>query len=514
MKTKRIALNSVLCLCSLFAMGQEEQTEVVFETIREQTDSIENVAHQQVDTVKMFTSEVDTLLIENTDSVSTTPVKRKKGLFAKKDSTVIKKGFSFGPLPVVAYDQDKGFQYGALLNIYDYGDGSVYPHPRQQWYIEASAFTKGTQQYYLTYDTKHLIPHTRMSLAATCVYDKAMNFYGYNGYQSYYDVDSVSYWKKAKDKTGIRPEYMTAFYRLERLSVSFKADFIGNIWNNKLFWQGSYYFSYTRMRPINLTSINKGKDSVEMFSGQTLFEKYQDWGIIQQKEGEGGFTSALRAGLMWDTRDFEADPSRGIWAEANITIAPKFLGTTHPYYRYMAIFRHYLPIVRNQLTFAYRLNYQGTMGQYLPYYVIPTFSTIGREYDRDGVGGYRTARGIERDRVLGLDAFFFNTELRWKFVNFILWNQNVSLGLNAFFDGAMVTRGYNLKYRGNPTDAKMMQEYHHYIDTSRKEGLHMSAGGGFRIIINRNFIIAVDYAYPFKKQDGMGSLYINTGYLF
>ena len=78
----------------------------------------------------------------------------------------------------------------------------------------------------------------------------------------------------------------------------------------------------------------------------------------------------------------------------------------------------------------------------------------------------------------------------------------------------MVTRGYNLKYRGNPTDAKMMQEYHHYIDTSRKEGLHMSAGGGFRIIINRNFIIAVDYAYPFKKQDGMGSLYINTGYLF
>jgi hypothetical protein len=60
----------------------------------------------------------------------------------------------------------------------------------------------------------------------------------------------------------------------------------------------------------------------------------------------------------------------------------------------------------------------------------------------------------------------------------------------------------------------MMQEYHHYIDTSRKEGLHMSAGGGLRIIINRNFIIAVDYAYPFNKQDGTGSLYINTGYLF
>jgi len=45
-------------------------------------------------------------------------------------------------------------------------------------------------------------------------------------------------------------------------------------------------------------------------------------------------------------------------------------------------------------------------------------------------------------------------------------------------------------------------------------GFHAAAGGGFRIIINRNFIIAVDYAVPFNKQDGNGSLYINTGYLF
>ena len=31
---------------------------------------------------------------------------------------IVKKGLSFGPLPIVAYDQDKGLQYGALLNIY------------------------------------------------------------------------------------------------------------------------------------------------------------------------------------------------------------------------------------------------------------------------------------------------------------------------------------------------------------------------------------------------------------
>ena len=439
----------------------------------------------------------------------------------KKD--IVKKGIRFGPLPVVALDADKGFQFGALLNLYDYGDGSHYPHPRQQWYIEASAYTKGTQQYFLTYDTRHLIPKVRMSLAATVMFDKAMDFYGYNGYQSDYQHDSVNYWSKElkKIKKGkkeidmpISPEYMTAFYRLERLAVTAKADFVGDIWNKKLFWQASYYFGWYRYRNIDLAKINKGKDSVAMFSGQTLYEKYLDWGIIPEKEKNGGFTSALRLGLMYDTRDFEAAPSRGIWTEGHITLASNVLGTTHSYYRYMLTFRHYVSIVKEHLVFAYRLNYQGSIGNYLPYYIMPVFSNIGKEYDRDGIGGYRTVRGIMRDRVQGLDVGFFNTEFRWKFVKFHLWKQNIYLGLNAFLDGGIVTRNYDMSYRGDENNLIMKQEYEKHISTGKSDGLHLAAGGGFRIAINQNFIIAIDYAMPFKKQDGKGSLYINTGFLF
>ena len=470
-----------------------------------------------VPTIFVFSQNTnDTLSQSTTEGIvgDTTVAKEKKGLFKKKSKEdIVKKGISFGPLPVVAYDQDRGFQFGALLNLYDYGDGSYYPHPRQQWYIEASAYTKGTQQYFLTYDTKHLIPKVRMSLAATVMYDKAMDFYGYNGYQSNYHHDSVTYWRKKSDKTGMPAQYMSAFYRLERLATTFKADFVGNIWENKLFWQASYYFSWYRYESIDLAKINKGKDSVEMFSGQTLYHKYINWGIIPENELGGGFTSALKAGIMYDTRDFEAAPSKGIWAEANITIAPKFFGTSHAYYRYMATFRHYVPIVKEKLTFAYRLNYQGCIGNYLPYYIMPVFSNIGKEYDRDGIGGYRTARGMMRDRVQGLDVAFLNAELRWKFVKFQLWKQNIYLGLNAFFDGAITTRNYDLSYRGID-DPLMIEEYHKYINTSKPDNLHMAAGGGLRIAINQNFIIAVDYAMPFNKQDGKGSLYINTGYLF
>jgi len=426
---------------------------------------------------------------------------------SKKD--IVKKGISFGPLPVVAFDADKGFQYGGLLNIYDFGDGSHYPQPRQQWYIEASAYTKGTQQYFLTYDTRHLIPKVRMSLATTIMYDKAMDFYGFNGYQSVY-----------------KPDSLTAFFRLERLAFSAKADFVGNIWENKLFWQAGYYFSSYRYRSIDVAGINKGKPEAEKFSGQTLYEKYIEWGIIPQNEKKGGLTSALRVGLMYDTRDFEAAPAHGIWAEANITLAPKFLGTTHSYFRYMLSLRQYLPLLEDQLTFAYRLNYQGSIGNYLPYYIMPVFSNIGKEYDRDGIGGYRTVRGIMRDRVQGLDVAFLNAELRWKFTRFHLLKQNIYLGLNAFCDGGIVTRNYNTAFnpkdengqnipQTDPNYALIWQDYNKYVNAAKADGLHLATGGGFRIAINQNFIIAVDYAMPLNKQDGKkGSLYINTGFLF
>lgn len=55
---------------------------------------------------------------------------------------IIKKGLSYGPLPVVAFDADRGFQFGALLNLYNFGDGSTYPNPKSTWYFEASAYTK------------------------------------------------------------------------------------------------------------------------------------------------------------------------------------------------------------------------------------------------------------------------------------------------------------------------------------------------------------------------------------
>ena len=441
---------------------------------------------------------------------------------------IVKTGYNFGPLPAVAFDADKGFQLGALLNIYDFGDGSTYPNTRQQWYFEASFFTKGSQLFVVSYDNRFLIPGVRWSSTFTLTNDKAMDFYGFNGYMSYYDHAQVA---AGKDKANHNDYIYTPKYRVNRLAMLFKSDFTGNIWQNKFFWEAGYHLSYIKQgykdqQALNLEKINKNKEDYKMFPAEEtpVFDLYRRWGIISEDEAWGGWNSTVRLGLLFDTRDKEGAPSRGVWAEAHATLAPKWLGTTNPYYRYSMTFRHYLPIVKNDiLTFAYRLNYEGTIGKSAPYYVLPFITVMGPSYDRDGMGGYRTIRGLMRNRVQGLDVASYNAELRWRFVNFALWNQNIAFGLSAFSDGTMVTRNYDMLFKG---DEKYRAEYDEYMARTgnrTSDRLHITVGAGLRFIMNQNFIVAFEYGLPvskfskdeyIKNQDGDGAFYINTGFLF
>ena len=222
---------------------------------------------------------------------------------------IVKTGYNFGPLPAVAFDADKGFQLGALLNIYDFGDGSTYPNTRQQWYMEASFFTKGSQLYVISYDNRFLIPGVRWSSALTITNEKALDFYGFNGYMSYYDHEMVSL---GKDKANQNNYIYTPKYRVNRLALLFKSDFVGNIWDKKLFWEAGYHFSYFKQGAIDREKINKNKEEYKMFpdTEKTLFEQYREWGLISDQEANGGLNSIVRAGLLFDTRDKEGAPSR------------------------------------------------------------------------------------------------------------------------------------------------------------------------------------------------------------
>ncbi len=63
-------------------------------------------------------------------------------LFAQEE--VAKEGWNFGALPAITFDTDLGFQYGGVINLYHYGDGSRYPTYNHSIYLEVSRFTKGS----------------------------------------------------------------------------------------------------------------------------------------------------------------------------------------------------------------------------------------------------------------------------------------------------------------------------------------------------------------------------------
>lgn len=436
-------------------------------------------------------------------------------LSAQNKKDIVKTGYNLGPLPVIAYDADKGLQLGAILQLFDYGDGTRYPNYDSKLYLEASFFTKGSQLYQLRYDNKDLIPGVRWCSALRVDLDKAFDFYGFNGYQSYYDYGRIQAGKEGK------MFQFTPFYRMKRFAYTFKSDFLGDIGSvDNLYWEAGIFAYYHQTGAIDYDNINKGKSDEQKFpeTVKTLYDIYHDYGVISDSEYYGGFSSGIRLGILYDTRDKEGAPTRGIWAEAHVTAAPKFM-SKNPYYRYSMTWRHYLPLVKNDvLTFAYRLNYEGTFGNVAPFYVLPYMTQMGEKQDLDGMGGFFTVRGIMRSRVVGLDMATYNAELRWRFVKFILFNQNFSVGLSAFSDGTMVTKGRDI--------SKL--KYHDFLENgmllgAERDTPHITFGVGARLIMNENFIIAAEYGTPLThflknsplyNQDGTGAFYVNIGYLF
>ena len=458
--------------------------------------------------------------------------KQQKNVTYNEKGEIIKTGINLGPLPVVAFDADRGFQFGALLNIYDFGDGSKYPNPDSQWYIEASGYVKeskiGSYKFILNYDNKTLIPGVRMSICTGYFKDTALDFYGFNGYQSIYNMDLIGEntifsddkaGEKLENKFINKGKLPKGFYRHGRDLIKLRADFTGEILKN-FYWEAGYNFSWTKTQSFTPQgySVFDNPDAAEGLyipGGTTLFNLYKDWGIIPEEQADGGVTSGVRLGLMYDSRNVENNPTKGIWAEGHLMLNPKWLGTTHSHYKYCLTMRQYVPIVPETLTFAYRIGYEGTIGKNAPWYTAPFYTSMGIKPDYDGFGGYRTVRGLMLNRVQGLDVGFYNIEFRYKFIEFQLLKQNIAFALSTFTDGVHVFRGYDMKSYEEvlavaPTTANL---YKNFVRDG-KDGFHGTAGIGLRFIMNQNFIVAFEGAQCFNKQDGGFAFYLNTGFLF
>lgn len=419
---------------------------------------------------------------------------------SKADSVKNKKGWSFGAVPALGFDSDIGFKYGAVVNLFNYGKGDIYPNYLYSIYFEWSRTTKGSGINQIFFDSKYLLPRKiRITSDLSFLTEQTLNFYGFNGYPAYYN--------HALEDEQSNQYISRVFYRCDRRLLKFTTDLQGKLTDNNLRWLAGIALFDTRVSSVDIAKLNKGKaekDKLPDVPG--LYDRYVSWGIIPADQAKGGTSNFLKLGLIYDSRDNEPNPMKGIWSEAMLMVAPSFTGNKKFDYTQLALIHHqYFTLAEKKLSLACRIGWQTKLSGHIPFYMLPYMLSSYQTYD--GLGGAKNMRGILRDRVVGDGFAYSNAELRYKFLRTMLFKQNFYIALSGFADAGMVTRKYKFDVAGVPQDQR-------YFFTDNAEKPHVSCGGGLHFALNENFIVAFDYGMATDRRDGNSGFYINLNFLY
>ena len=395
-----------------------------------------------------------------------------------------KKGWVFTPMPNLGFTTDTGVTLGAFSDFFYYGDGSTYPNFLHHAGFSAAYATKGSWYAHAYFESPTLIKGLRLNASVT--YRDAMvnPFFGFNGIVSPYLPE------KDMDK-----ESRTAWYTNHRRFFRVTAAATGPLAQN-LQWMGGLVFRHVRMEDFKLENYD---------SGNSLFVAYRDAGLIRSDEWAGGNSLELKGGVVYDSRDVELSPGRGMYGELYLIANADLNHGKYHYGQLVAHFRHYVSLVPGRLVFAYHLGLQHQIWGEVPYYNLNEMANIFYPYEEmDGLGSRTTVRGVRYRRVAAAGYAWGNFELRVTPFKFDLFKQHFDLVLNPFADLCAITRPYRLQ------EQKQYPQF--YQD--RQLPVMIALGIGGKIQMNTNFILSVDVGRGLDPQVGAWTVGMATTYVF
>ncbi|MDX1961005.1 MAG: DUF5982 domain-containing protein [Leptospiraceae bacterium] len=187
---------------------------------------------------------------------------------------------------------------------------------------------------------------------------------------------------------------------------------------------------------------------------------------------KGGYINYIKAGIAYDTRDFEISPRKGIFSEIIFTKVSRLTGSPFEFNREFFQFKAYqilFPKVFEELVIAGRVAFTRVSG------TVP-FTEYKYMYSMDGpivgLGGQQTLRGYKQDRFVGNYMGFGNLELRYRFGSFNLGEENFVLSFVPSFDFGRVWDKVN---------SIGLRDYMYSYTL------------GLRIIWNQSTVISMDY---------------------
>ncbi len=220
--------------------------------------------------------------------------------------------------------------------------------------------------------------------------------------------------------------------------------------------------------------------NITTFDGKSVGGKKQGQSLLQKERTEGALRglgnnliNITQLGIIYDTRDFEPDPSSGTFTELTDEYSSKAFGSAFNFNKIYFHSNHYKQIAKkyvDRLVIVGRYALSLTQGA-APFYEYQ--DSWGSEGSIEGLGGGQTLRGYKQSRFLAPLVSFANVEARWRFASTNIWGQHFTFNLVPFFDA------------GKVWDRVSKYDFNHY---------KTSQGLGLRVPWNQSTVLSFDYA--------------------
>jgi len=385
-------------------------------------------------------------------------------------------GWGWGGVPAVNYNADEGFGYGAILDIFNYSKGGYSPY---YFKINNQIFftTRGKQDHAIFFDSPYMLGEGwRINGRIRYKKEGFLPYYGL-GNDSQFNADFI---ETDDDGNSLDSLHGKQYYTLKTEQIIFYMNVMKAI---KYRQDGRPLIS--ALGGLGFYQIRSAVNDNDGIA--TKFEEDSENGALTTRDTEKSFNDYLKFGLVYDSRDNEPAPNRGVWTDVVGEWYTGLIGSDNNFLRLTLTDRRYFTLRKN-LVYANRILFENIFGDapFLLYYPMGSSFKID-----EGVGGYRSIRGVYKNRYVGPAKFIMNMELRYRFYEFQVFNQDFYLAANAFYDFGRVWHDSDLE--------------------GGLKNLHSGKGAGVHIGWNENFIVYAEMA--FNKESG-SQLYIDIGFLF
>ncbi len=425
------------------------------------------------------------------------------------------KGLKITGLPLISFSTDDGFGYG--VRIYGTYYEENYAPFKFQTYGQFYQTTKGFQYHEFSLDSLRFLGspfRVRMNIGV----ERYLNaqYYGYSNFQDIprqkkikagelpinENLPSVPTLYQVNDKITLNTNYLQnqnifdltiynksekelresqdKYFNYDSIKPFFtitSEDFIGNT-NFK-------WFAGIRLQRYTIQSYKYDVDKGQTYPNlKTLIDHEQPTGYDATEKPR--YVNSIRVAFAYDSRPRirELNPNDGIFTDIHIESVGKVTGSHYTFNRYTFTFRQYIEILSGlfkprdqELVFAYRIQTQKTDGD------VPFFEA-GRIYTMResalGLGGNSGIRGYPANQFVDKVMGVFNTELR----------------LTTFRVSAL--GGIDFVFLAYYDIGRVAPSYKEFVF----KDFHRAAGGGIRLVWQRNTIINISYGRSQYEANG------------